>query len=96
MSKKPAALAKPRLTSIRKHLKLRGNQKPFTSITEFISYIHETSARWQKEDWKRNEADVRDVLNITALLAKCGSVARETHCMVFSLVSIERALGNIW
>src|SRR5665213_4512328 len=70
MGKKPVTPAKPSLLSIRKHLSAKGKQKPFTDIAQFISHVHETSARWQQEDWKHREADVRDVLNIARIVGQ--------------------------
>ena len=63
MSEESVAFTKPRLLSIRKHLEAKGDKEPLTSIAEFLSHIHETSARWQEKDWKRREDDESDVLN---------------------------------
>src|SRR5690348_9996895 len=70
MSKKTVIPAKPRLLSIRRHLKSKAKQRPFTDIAQFISYIHDTTTRWQKEDWKRHESDVRDALNIARIIGQ--------------------------
>jgi hypothetical protein len=63
MSEEPGAFLKPRLLSIRKHLEAKGDRKPFTRLAEFLSYVHESSSRWKRDDWKRREDDERDVLN---------------------------------
>lgn len=63
MSEELVAFTKPRLLSIRKHLEAKGDKEPLTSIAEFLSHVHETSARWQEKDWKRREDDESDVLN---------------------------------
>lgn len=63
MSEELVAFTKPRLLSIRKHLEAKGATEPVTTVAQFISHIHETSARWQREDWKRREDDETDVLN---------------------------------
>jgi hypothetical protein len=51
------------LLTIREHLKAKGATGPLATVAEFVSHIHETSARWQQDDWKRREADERDLLN---------------------------------
>jgi hypothetical protein len=63
MSKEPEPNAKPRLLTIREHLEVKGAKEPLKTVAEFVSCIHETSARWQQEDWKDREADELDVLN---------------------------------
>jgi len=63
MSEEPGAFPKPRLLSIRKHLEAKGDKEPFTTFAQFLSHIHESSARWQQDDWKRREDDEGDVLN---------------------------------
>ena len=63
MSEEPGAFPKPRLLRIRKHLEAKGDKEPFTTLAQFLSHIHESSARWQQDDWKRREDDEGDVLN---------------------------------
>jgi hypothetical protein len=71
MSKKPVAPATPRTSSIRQHLKDKvAPRPPVTDISQFISHVHKTSARWQEEDWKRDEADERDLLNIARIVGQ--------------------------
>ncbi|WP_041839638.1 MULTISPECIES: FRG domain-containing protein [Acidobacterium] len=54
---------KHRLLTIREHLAAKGAKEPLTTLGEFISHIHATSARWEHEDWKDREFDEQDVLN---------------------------------
>jgi hypothetical protein len=63
MNEELGAFPKPRLLSIRKHLEARGDEEPFTTLAQFVSYVHESSARWQQDDWKRRGDDERDVLD---------------------------------
>jgi len=63
MNEESASNAKPRLLTIREHLAARGAMEPLTTLAEFISHIHETSARWEHGDWKDRETDELDVLN---------------------------------
>jgi hypothetical protein len=63
VSDQPVGFTKPRLLSIKKHLEAKGNKDALTTIADFISYIHKTSARWQEEDWKQREDAESDVLN---------------------------------
>lgn len=63
MNEESVSNAKPRLLIIRGHLAAKSAREPLTTLAEFISYIHETSARWEHEDWKDREADELDVLN---------------------------------
>jgi hypothetical protein len=63
MNEESALNAKPRLLTIREHLAAKGTKEPLTSLAEFISHIHKTSARWEHEDWEIREADEQDVLN---------------------------------
>jgi hypothetical protein len=69
MSKMVVA-TKPRQHSIRKHLKGKGAKRHFTTIGQLISHIHETSGRWQEVDWKRDEDDERDLLNIARIVGQ--------------------------
>lgn len=63
MNEESLSNAKPRLLTIREHLAAKSAKEPLTSLSEFISYIHRTSARWEHEDWKDREAEELDVLN---------------------------------
>ncbi len=63
MKEEPISNAKSRLLTIREHLARKDAKEPFTRLAEFISHIHETSARWEHEDWKDRECDELDVLN---------------------------------
>jgi hypothetical protein len=95
MSEEPGAFLKPRLLSIRKHLEARGDKEPFTTLAQFLSYIHESSARWQQDDWKRREDDERDVLNPVRIVGQLWSVVRETRGMASSPASTAKVHGGI-
>ncbi len=95
MSEELVAFTKPRLLSIRKHLEAKGATEPVTTVAQFISHIHETSARWQREDWKCREDDETDVLNPSASSGRCGFAVRAMCSMVFSPVSTAIAHGRI-
>ncbi|MGA2888909.1 MAG: FRG domain-containing protein [Terracidiphilus sp.] len=70
MSEEPGAFPKPRLLSIRKHLEAKGDNEPFTNLTQFLSHIHQSSSQWQKDDWKRRENDEGDVLNPVRIVGR--------------------------
>jgi FRG domain len=63
MNEEPVSNAKPRLLTIREHLAAKGTKEPLTSLSQFISRIHEISVRWEQEDWRDRETDELDVLN---------------------------------
>lgn len=70
MNEESVPNAKPRLLTIREHLEAKGANEPLTTLAEFISHIHETSARWEHEDWKDREADELDVLNSVRIVGQ--------------------------
>lgn len=63
MTDEPIPNVKPRLLTIKEHLEAKSAAEPLKTVAEFISHIHETSTRWQAEDWRRREDDEEDVLN---------------------------------
>jgi hypothetical protein len=70
MSTKPVVLTRPRPLSIKRHLKAKGKLPLFANLSQFVSHIRDTSARWQGNDWKDREGDVRDVLNDVRIIGQ--------------------------
>src|SRR6185437_14041984 len=70
MNKESVPNTKPRLLTIREHIATKDAKEPLTTLAEFISHIHKTSARWEHEDWKDKEADEQDVLNPARIVGK--------------------------
>jgi hypothetical protein len=64
------ANAKPRLLTIKKHLEAGSIKEPLTSLAEFIRHTHKITARWERADWKKQEAEDEDVLNAARIVGQ--------------------------